>query len=177
MYGPRAKDITKEMLSQLIVGENPRIDVQCAARIFAAVMESRVEVGDASAYIYHFARQQGWDIPAYPLAGCGEIRQFFAEQGVIDIPSWYVKIGVPRERAERLYGDTLVAVRGPEFSRLAFVLDGRYFRQDVGFENLEDSGFIDLYGTGTAGAERLEALLAQMLAFVLRGETGGRPTF
>ena len=78
MYGPRAHNVTVEGLAQLIMGGSVRIDAACAARVLATIMEGHIEVGDASHYIYHFARKQGWDIPAYPLAGCGEIKRFFA---------------------------------------------------------------------------------------------------
>ena len=69
MYGPRAHNVTVEGLAQLIMGGSVRIDAACAARVLATIMEGHIEVGDASHYIYHFARKQGWDIPAYPLAG------------------------------------------------------------------------------------------------------------
>ena len=177
MYGPRAHNVTVEGLAQLIMGGSVRIDVACAARVLATIMESHIEVGDASHYIYHFARKQGWDIPAYPLAGCGEIKRFFAEQGVCDVPSWYVKIGVDPQRAKRLYGNTLVAVCGPDYRHVAFVLNGCYHAHDAGFTDLLHSGLIEKMSARPDTTQALERLTDRILAFELHGDTGGLPTF
>lgn len=177
MYGPRAHNVTIDGLARLISADSVRVDVACAARILATVMEGHIEVGDASHYIYHFARKQGWDIPAYPLAGCGEIKRFFAEQGVADVPSWYVKIGVDPQRAKRLYGNTLVAVCGPDYRHIAFVLDGRYHTHDAGFTDLLHSGLIENMGARPDTTQMLERLVDRTLAFELQGDTGGLPTF
>ena len=177
MYGPRAHNVTIDGLAQLILAGSVRVDVACAARILATIMEGHIEVGDASHYIYHFARKQGWDIPAYPLAGCGEIKRFFAEQGVCDVPSWYVKIGVEPERAKRLYGNTLVAVCGADYRHMAFVLDGRYHAHDTGFTDLLHSGVIENMAARPNTTQELERLTDRILAFELHGDTGGLPAF
>lgn len=177
MYGPRAHNVTIEGLSRLIMSDSVRVDVGCAARILGTMLESRIEVGDASHYIYHFARKQGWDIPAYPLAGCGEIKRFFAEQGVSDVPSWYVKIGVDPQRAKRLYGNTLVAVCGPDYRHVDFVLKGRYHAHDAGFTDLLHSGLIEKMSAHPDTTQALERLTDRILAFELHGDTGGLPTF
>ncbi len=177
MYGPRAHNVTIDGLAQLILAGSVRVDVACAARILATIMEGHIEVGDASHYIYHFARKQGWDIPAYPLAGCGEIKRFFTEQGVSDVPSWYVKIGVEPERAKRLYGNTLVAVCGSDYRHVAFVLDGHYHAHDTGFTDLLHSGVIENMAERPNTTQALERLTDRILAFELHGDTGGLPAF
>lgn len=177
MYGPRAHNVTVESLAQLILADSVRVDVACAARVLGIIMEGHIEVGDASHYIYHFARKQGWDIPAYPLAGCGEIKRFFAEQGVSDVPSWYVKIGVEPERAKRLYGNTLVAVCGPDYRHVAFLLDGCYHAHDAGFTDLLHSGVIENMAARPDTTQVLAQLVDRILAFELRGDTNGLPAF
>ena len=177
MYGPRAHNVTVESLAQLILADSVRVDVACAARVLGTIMEGHIEAGDASHYIYHFARKQGWDIPAYPLAGCGEIKRFFAEQGVGDVPSWYVKIGVEPERAKRLYGNTLVAVCGPDYRHVAFLLDGCYHAHDAGFTDLVHSGVIENMAARSDTTQVLAQLTDRILAFELRGDTNGLPTF
>ena len=117
------------------------------------------------------------DIPAYPLAGCGEIKRFFAEQGVCDVPSWYVKIGVEPERAKRLYGNTLVAVCGPDYRHVAFVLNGCYHAHDAGFTDLLHSGLIEKMSARPDTTQALERLTDRILAFELHGDTGGLPAF
>ena len=162
-------------------------DLADTARMASVLLGPRVEVGDAALYLRHFARHQGYNIPPYEYAGCGEMKEFLADQGVRDAPGWYVKIGVPEQEAAQLYGRTIVAVRGPEQRRLALVLRGTYHDNRTGFVPLHESGLIEHLG-GEAhvggGAMRpvepddaLGEVLAHVLAFALRGETDGRPTF
>ena len=110
-------------------------------------------------------------------AACGEIKRFFAEQGVCDVPSWYVKIGVEPERAKRLYGNTLVAVCGPDYRHVAFVLNGCYHAHDAGFTDLLHSGLIEKMSARPDTTQALERLTDRILAFELHGDTGGLPAF
>lgn len=91
--------------------------------VASLVLGDRVQVGNASRFIYHFARSQGYDIPPYPLSSSGEIRQFFADEGVENVPAWYAKIGVTDEEYARLHEFTLVSVRGRHSDRTAFLID------------------------------------------------------
>jgi hypothetical protein len=131
-----------ERTAALLVAEADQTTVKQAARILSAVLGDRAEVGDASAYLFHYARSQGYNIPPYPLAGNGEIREFFADQGVEDVPSWYERIGIDHAAYERLPRSTIVAVRHRTFTRKAFLLPGVFYRQDSGFCGLEESGLI-----------------------------------
>ena len=94
-----------------------------------------------------------------------------------DVPSWYVKIGVDPQRAKRLYGNTLVAVCGPDYRHIAFVLDGRYHTHDAGFTDLLHSGLIENMGARPDTTQMLERLVDRILAFELQGDTGGLPAF
>lgn len=126
----------------LVRHERSRIDARCLAQLVSVLLGDRVEVGDASRYIYHYARRRGYDIPPYPLAGCGEIRQFFADEGVGNVPEWYTKIGISPEDYGHLHEKTIVVVRNSHNDRTVFLLDGVLYQQDKGFANLQDSGLI-----------------------------------
>ena len=44
--------------------------------VLSYILGDRAQVGDASRYIFAYARHRGYGLPPYPLAGCGEIRAF-----------------------------------------------------------------------------------------------------
>lgn len=186
MYGPRVSpDVAADTLAlaeRCLAGA----DIADAARAIATLLGRNIEVGDASRYLVRYARQQGYDIPEYAYAGCGEMKQFYRDQGVHDDPGWYEKLGVPRDEARFLYGRTIIVVRDFEYRRMAMVLHGCYHQQEKGFCSLAESGLIErLGGEPGIGARRIETrpgealddLLRAILAFVLRGDTGGRPVF
>ncbi len=106
--------------------------------IASLLLGDRVQVGNASRYIYHFARSQGYDIPPYPLSSSGEIRQFFADEGVENVPEWYAKIGMADEEYARIHEFALVAVRGRHADRTAFLID-KYLRNWPQFVPLAES--------------------------------------
>ena len=121
------------------------------------------EVGDASRYIYEYGRRAGYDLPPYPLAGCGEIRGFFADQGVRTVPEWYERIlGVDERAYARLPAWTIVVVRDREGRRKALFLDGIRYRNAAAFENLADSGI-----ARTLSENDLGELLDRLLAFLV----------
>ena len=35
------------------------------------------------------ARHDGYNIPAYPMAGCGDVREFLSDEDVRNVPEWY----------------------------------------------------------------------------------------
>jgi|GEM_PF-1226158 len=88
-----------------------------------AVLGDHATVNDGPQYIYAYARHQGYDIPPYPLAGCGEIKQFFADNGVRNVPEWYGKIGISPETYKVLHEKRLIVVRNTRSQRKAFVVD------------------------------------------------------
>lgn len=76
-----------------------------------SVLGPAVTVCDASRYIYAYARQLGYDIPPYPLAGCGEIKEFFRSFGIASVPEFYERVGLGSDEYEQLADKTAVAVR------------------------------------------------------------------
>lgn len=150
-----------ERFAQVMMLERERMTLRRLARVFSFYMGDRIEVGDASRYIFHYARSQGYKIPAYPLAGNGEIKQFFADQGVRNIPEWYEKLGVGREQYERLNQQTIVVVSNVRFKRKAFFLEGLLCKHDKGFYPLEESG-VPLRLTD----HQLEGLLEDIFAYL-----------
>lgn len=186
MHGLRASRETASDTLKLAERCLATCDAADAARLVSVLLGPGVEVGDASRYLVRYARQQGYDIPAFAYAGCGEMKQFYRDQGVRDDPGWYEKLGVPHDEARFLYDRTIIVVRDFSFRRMAIVLRGSYHHRDGGFCSLAESGLIErLGGEPGVGAPRvkmypgegLDDILRAILAFVLRGETGGRPTF
>lgn len=137
--------------------------------LLSFLLGDRAQVGDASRYIFEYARHRGYDLPPYPLAGCGEIREFFADEGVRSMPEWYArKLGLDDVAYERLPSQTIVVVRDRDNRRRAFFLDGIRYRNAAVFENLADSGV-----ARTLGEAEASGLLRRMLAF-LTGEDAGK---
>ncbi len=130
--------------------------------VLSYILGDRAQVGDASRYIYAYARHRGYDLPPYPLAGCGEIREFFADEGVRNVPEWYErKLGLDEAAYAALPSQTVVVVRDRDNRRKAFFLDGIRYRNAAAFENLADSGFARTLDEG-----ELDTLLGRMLAFL-----------
>lgn len=186
MHGLPASSEVVATAIELAARRAGAVDAADVARLVDALAGSRIEVGDASRYLIRYARQQGYDIPAYAFAGCGEIKQFFRDQGVRDVPGWYEKIGVPSGDVDRLYGRTMVVTRDFEHRRMAILLHGRYHDDRGRFLPLGESGLVEhLGGEPRVGGghiepepgESLDDILRQVLAFLVRGDTGGRPIF
>lgn len=149
--------------AQLAALEGDRWTAHRMLDALSHMLGDRAQVGDASRYIFAYARQRGYDLPAYPLAGCGEIREFFADEGVRAIPEWYArKLGLDEAAYAKLLSQTIVVVRDRDNRRRAFFLDGIRYRNAAVFENLADSGF-----ARTLDEAELSALLRHMLSFLI----------
>ena len=147
---------------RLVELERDRWSPHRLLELLSFVLGDRAQVGDASRYIYAYARHRGYDLPPYPLAGCGEIREFFADEGVRNVPEWYErKLGLDEAAYASLPSQTVVAVRDRDNRRKAFFLDGIRYRNAAAFENLADSGF-----ARTLDDAELDTLLGRMLAFL-----------
>ena len=134
--------------------------------LLSFVLGDRAQVGDASRYIFAYARHRGYDLPPYPLAGCGEIREFFADEGVRNVPEWYARmLGLDEAAYAKLPAQTIVVVRDRDNRRKAFFLEGIRYRNAAAFENLADSGL-----ARTLDEAELSALMRQMLAFLTGAE-------
>ena len=147
-----AGDDVVSRIARLLELEGDRWRPHRALELLSFVLGDRAQVGDASRYLFAYARHRGYDLPPYPLAGCGEIRAFFADEGVRNVPDWYGK---------KLPSQTVVVVRDRADRRKAFFLDGIRYRDAAAFENLADSGF-----ARTLSEDDLEALLSRMVAFL-----------
>ncbi len=84
-----AGDDVVSRIARLLELEGDRWRPHRALELLSFVLGDRAQVGDASRYIFAYARHRGYDLPPYPLAGCGEIRAFFADEGVRNVPDWY----------------------------------------------------------------------------------------
>lgn len=157
-----ADDNAASRIARLLELECDRWRPHRALELLSFVLGDRAQVGDASRYLYEYARHRGYDLPPYPLAGCGEIREFFADEGVRNVPDWYErKLGLDERAYAALPSQTVVVVRDRDNRRKAFFLDGIRYRNAAVFENLSDSGF-----ARTLDEPELDDLLGRLLAFL-----------
>lgn len=166
-----SEQISQDVLA-VIAQRVPRMSLLKQVEVLSFVMGEGIVAGDASQYLYYYARRQGYDIPPFPLAGCGEIRDFFADCDVTNVPEWYAKIGIGDEEYQHLHERTIVVVRNKENKRMAYLLEGKF--------HVQDKDFLPLFESGVAqklGEVRLKELLQVLFAFLLQGDTDGRPLF
>lgn len=158
-----------DQFARLLQLERERWQPHRLLDLISHLLGDRAQVGDASRYIFVYARHRGYDLPPYPLAGCGEIREFFADEGVRSVPEWYERtLGLDEAAYAKLPSQTIVVVRDHTNRRRAFFLDGIRYRDAATFENLTTSGL-----ARTLSEAELAELLERMLAFLL-GEDEGR---
>lgn len=158
-------------LARLLELERDRWRPHRALELLSFMLGDRAQVGDASRYIYAYARHRGYDLPPYPLAGCGEIREFFADEGVRNVPEWYErKLGVDERAYAALPSQTVVVVRDRDNRRKAYFLDGIRYRNAAAFESLADSGL-----ARTLDEAELDILLDRMLAFLTGADAPDAP--
>ncbi len=78
---------------------------------------------DGRMLIWDIARHDGYNIPAYPMAGCGDVREFLADEGVRTVPEWYARhLGIERAVYDEMYAYELVMVRNRALWRKVFVM-------------------------------------------------------
>ena len=149
------EDALVGQLARLLEAERDRLSPRRVLELLSLLLGERAQAGDASHYVYEYGRRAGYSLPAYPLDGSGEFREFFAEEGVRNVPEWYErKLGVPPQ----LYAQ----VRAAANRRRAFVLDGVRHAQDAGFAGLAKSGL-----SRTLPPEGLAELLDAVMAYLL----------
>jgi len=103
-----------------LLGEHPeRVGGGPAFRMVVDLCGRRAVLHDGMSYIFAYGRHQGYDLPPYPLAGCGEIREFLADQGVKNLPEWYERIGVGPELYRDFYHYRLLVCIDPGYRRHA----------------------------------------------------------
>ena len=76
---------------------------------------------DGRMLIWGIARHDGYNIPEYPMAGCGDVREFLEDEGVRNVPDWYERhLGISREDYDAIWKYELVMVRNQAFWRRVF---------------------------------------------------------
>ena len=94
---------------------------------------------DGRMLIWDIARHDGYNIPAYPMAGCGDVREFLSDEDVRNVPEWYERhLGIGRDVYDEMYRYELVIVRNRALWRRVFVVSsGRLQRMDTLLEELD----------------------------------------
>lgn len=68
------------------------------------------------------ARDEGYDIPPFAFAGCGEMKEFFSDKGVANVPGYLALWGISRETYRDLYAYVLVLVRNRSYRKRVFLV-------------------------------------------------------
>ena len=147
-------------LLAFLAADRGRYRARRLAALASHALGDRCTVGSPGGFIFVLARSFGYDIPPYPLAGSGEIREFFRDEGVANLPEWYASIGIEGDDYERLHEKTAVVVRGSAGTRTLFLLEGVLFSHEKAF-----SRFVPLEESGVPRAlseDRLARLLAHV---------------
>ena len=94
---------------------------------------------DGRMLIWDIARHDGYNIPAYPMAGCGDVREFLSDEDVRNVPEWYERhLGIGRDVYDEMYRYELVMVRNRVLWRRVFVVPSeRLQRMDTLLEELD----------------------------------------
>ncbi|MGN0302409.1 MAG: hypothetical protein ACI4BI_06010 [Anaerotardibacter sp.] len=149
--------------SQALLTQDAWLNVWHVAELTSVLLGTRLLVGDASHYIFDYARRSGFDVPAVPYAGNGELKKFFKEEGVTNIPEWYAKIGIREDSYQNLYEKTIVAVSNGKGARLVLLLDGQLYNNYGDFRTLIESGFIK-----KAKPQQLDVVLKKIYEWLIK---------
>gem|GEM_PF-739750 len=92
------------------------------ARLVEEILGDTIErYPDGRMLIWSIARHDGYNIPEYPMAGCGDVREFLEDEGVRNVPDWYERhLGISREDYDAIWKYELVMVRNQAFWRRVF---------------------------------------------------------
>lgn len=92
------------------------------ARLVEEILGDTIErYPDGRMLIWGIARHDGYNIPEYPMAGCGDVREFLEDEGVRNVPDWYERhLGISREDYDAIWKYELVMVRNQAFWRRVF---------------------------------------------------------
>lgn len=83
--------------------------------------EDLARFSDGRMLIWHIARHDGYRIPDYPMAGCGDVKEFLADEGARNVPDWYrAHLGMDRTAYDQMYRYELVMVRNRALWRRVF---------------------------------------------------------
>ena len=85
---------------------------------------------DGRMLIWDLARHDGYTIPAYPMAGCGDVREFLHDEGARNVPDWYrIHLGIDRETYDRIWEWELIMVRNRLEWRRVFMVPSQVMAQ------------------------------------------------
>jgi len=108
-----------EKVQGLLRAYPERIEPLRALGLCIDVLGANALLCDAARFMAIHARAQGYDLPAYDLACCGEIREFLADAGVRNVPQWYALIGVDENVYRRLHEYQLLVLMNGSYQRQA----------------------------------------------------------
>lgn len=92
--------------------DNPVSDGHVLRLLQEAAGKDLSVFADGRMLVWDIARHDGYNIPAYPMAGCGDIKEFLADEGAHDVPDWYrVHLGMDSGTYKDIYKYELVMVR------------------------------------------------------------------
>ncbi len=78
---------------------------------------------DGRMLIWNLARHDGYNIPPYPMAGCGDVKEFLHDEGAANVPDWYRShLGMDRQTYDHIYQYELVMVRNRANFRRVWVI-------------------------------------------------------
>lgn len=78
---------------------------------------------DGRMLIWDIARHDGYRIPDYPMAGCGDAKEFLSDEGARNVPEWYERhLGMDRATYDEIYRYELVMVRNRALWRRVFLI-------------------------------------------------------
>ena len=98
---------------------------------------------DGRMLIWDIARHDGYRIPDYPMAGCGDVKEFLSDEGARNIPDWYrVHLGMDRATYDEIYRYELVMVRNRALWRKVFLVPSATAAGDDGLLPRELLGWL-----------------------------------
>lgn len=85
---------------------------------------------DGRMLIWDIARHDGYRIPDYPMAGCGDVKEFLHDEGARNVPEWYeLHLGMGRADYDEIYRYELVMVRNRALWRRVFAVPSSVMAQ------------------------------------------------
>lgn len=124
---------------------NPDIEKLREKLIDAACeIGTRAIIGRGMRYFIVAARNDGFDIPAYPFDPKGEFKDFLKASHVTDLPGWYESIGIPLDQYEQLQTHALLVIQDEQGRKSCHLVKGAEYCDASKFVPLFQSRTISL---------------------------------
>lgn len=155
-------EVVRRLHDLIAAGTSPTACGVTPARLLSLIDEALGDdlhrYPDGRMLIWDIARHDGYRIPDYPMAGCGDVKEFLADEGARNVPDWYrVHLGLERAVYDEIWRYQLVMVRNRALWRRVFLVPA----DDMATED----------------ADRLARTVFPWLAFALgRATTSDNPT-